>query len=289
MADPLPSFVHSIYSFFCVNCSGNLAPIHPFLLSFQLVLVSFIAGLEVPGQVFKVFFLFFSSKVQRTGGEKIWFIPTVFSSFRKGFNKFFSSHYPWFSASSSSLVSVFPSFLLQLYQLAYYTPFLVMVLAIFWYSLTLISSLRFKRDACRWVGGLLFKKRERVCGMQLTSFSLGKREIDVVQGYWPPIQERGKVILPLSLHLYPLLNERGGVWVLNIFGFYPFFELSQVGSYSNSTLGQAGPTLIFVGFYSVAADSEIGSKNYVAADSKIDSDGEVFSVFSFFFLWCLHL
>jgi hypothetical protein len=55
-----------------------------------------------------------------------------------------------------------------------------MVLAIFWYSLTLISSLRFKRDACRWVGGLLFKKRERVCGMQLTSFSLGKREIDVV-------------------------------------------------------------------------------------------------------------
>ena len=101
------------------------------------------------------------------------------------------------------------SFLLQLHQPTFYTPSLVMVSIIFVYFLTLISSLWFKRDACSWVEGLLFGKRERIYCMQLIGFALGKSEIAAIQGYLPPIWGRGKVILPLSLHLYPLLNERG--------------------------------------------------------------------------------
>ena len=51
-----------------------------------------------------------------------------------------------------------------------------------------------------------------------------------------------------------------GVQVLDQGCPYPPFGLSYDGFYSYSPLGQAGPTLIFVRFYSVTADSEIGSQ-----------------------------
>ena len=174
-------------------------------------------------------------------------------------------------------------------------------------------------DLRGWSILVLFGKRERACCMQLAGIALGKRERPATCSQ-PPIWGRGKVTLPLSLHLYPLLNERGGVWVLDISDSYPSFELSQTGSYSNSSLGQANPILTFVGFYSAAADSEISSKNtalsikksavktaslpiqksaaeiallpiqkstaknYPATDSKIGSEGEVISALLLFFL-----
>jgi len=72
--------------------------------------------------------------------------------------------------------------------------------------------------------------RRSACSCSVSVFSLGKgrgsiayswsvlpweRERGPVVCNWPPIWGRGKVTFLLSLHLYPLLNERGvfGCWI----------------------------------------------------------------------------
>ena len=74
---------------------------------------------------------------------------------------------------------------------------------------------------------------------------------------------------PFSLLVFIAPKVCGGVWDQGCP--YPPFRLSWVGFYSHSSLGQAGPILIFVRSYTVAADSEIDNKNYVAINSKISS------------------
>ena len=56
--------------------------------------------------------------------------------------------------------------------------------------------------------------RRSTCSWSVSVFFLGKRERAAACS-WPPIWGRGKVTLPFSLHLYPLLNESDvfGCWI----------------------------------------------------------------------------
>ena len=74
---------------------------------------------------------------------------------------------------------------------------------------------------------------------------------------------------PFSLLIFIAPKICWGVWDQGCP--YPPFRLYWAGFYSHSPLGQAGPILIFVRSYTVAVNSEIDNKNYVAADSEIGS------------------
>ena len=104
-----------------------------------------------------VFLFPFSSNAQEQVKRIFGSYLTVFSSFQKEFNKFFSPLYSCFSASSSSLVSVFlpPSLVVPANLLH---TFFCHGLSYFQHALTLFSFLGFKRDACSWIEGLLFEK-----------------------------------------------------------------------------------------------------------------------------------
>jgi hypothetical protein len=69
-----------------------------------------------------------------------------------------------------------------------------MVLAIYDSSLIVLSSLRFKRDACSWVEGLLFGKE-------------GEGLLHAAGRFWGRV--RATLSLSLSLYLYPRLNKVG--------------------------------------------------------------------------------
>jgi hypothetical protein len=73
--------------------------------------------------------------------------------------------------------------------------------------------------------------------MQLIDFVLGKRERACCLGVLTVHVGKRKGHPPSLLAFIPPLKLEGGVWVLDIFGLYPSFELSYSGSYSNSPLG----------------------------------------------------
>jgi len=83
-------------------------------------------------------------------------------------------------------------------------------------SLTLLSSPMFKRSACNYGYEVYFWERGRM--VVVVSWSVLGKEKAVKTYNWThtttaAVLGRGRVIFPLSLHLYPLLM-RWGVWVL---------------------------------------------------------------------------
>jgi len=118
-----------------------------------------------------------------------------------------------------------------------------MVLAIFWYSLTLLSSLGFKRDAYSWVEGLLFGKKGEgllhvagwfffvkegdCCSLGLLAAHLGKRkgQPPSLLAFIPPLKIRGECLVARYLWFLSLF------WV--ILGWF-LFQLSPKIGWSNT-------------------------------------------------------
>lgn len=135
----------------------------------------------------------FRPNISRVRGEAslvhtLWF----FSSFKKGSIIFFPSTLDFLLLLP--LHFCFPSFLLQQHWPVSYTPPPTMVLAIYSSSLTVLSSLRFKRDACIWVEGLLFGKE-------------GEGLMHATGWFWGRVKVT--LFLSLSLYLYLCLNKVG--------------------------------------------------------------------------------
>jgi hypothetical protein len=123
-------------------------------------------------------------------GKEVWFIPYDFSVVLRRDLQFRSpqlSIFFFFFLSTSV-------FLLQQHWPITYTPPPTMVLAIYDSSLIVLSSLRFKRDACSWVEGLLFGKE-------------GEGLLHAAGRFWGRV--RATLSLSLSLYLYPRLNKVG--------------------------------------------------------------------------------
>jgi hypothetical protein len=123
-------------------------------------------------------------------GKEVWFIPYDFSVVLRRDLQFRSpqlSIFFFFFLSTSV-------FLLQQHWPITYTPPPTMVLAIYDSSLIVLSSLRFKRDACSWVEGLLFGKE-------------GEGLLHAAGRFWGRV--RVTLSLSLSLYLYPRLNKVG--------------------------------------------------------------------------------
>jgi hypothetical protein len=124
-------------------------------------------------------------------GKEVWFIPYDFSVvLRRDLQ--FSSPQLWIFFFFFLSTSVF---LLQQHWPVTYTPPPTMVLAIYGSSLTVLSSLRFKIDACSWVKGLLFGKE-------------GEGLLHAAGRFWG----RVRVTLSLSLLVFIPPLKQGGLF-----------------------------------------------------------------------------